>query len=463
MLVGHIADEELALGGCCLGNPITRYPQVFISHSSRRRADEELRKGDTPNRHRYRKKFLSMLLDRLESALEEAGFEVWVHRRRIGAGEEFESKLSFALYECDVGIILIDLDALDSAYVRKEATILMWRHQIDGIRVVPVLLGGVTEPALALTALGGTVGLSSLSLLTSPTSKTNRDAAQMLADMIKNELSSGIEPLDAESPSARWIQDFVHFISGVSVERLWRVAERLGVDRHDWVRAREPRAVVAGAMLGADLVPAHRALVQLVNLLDEDNAKAKTVHRALPLWVDLDAAKIVVDVGALPADRRVLAIATPAYRLGEHVIQRGTFSAPEYGTLRLPDVVGEDAHRELLRRYDAAMRRLLNFFDDDTSEDIAHELDSLGGGIFALMRCENFKPRTTVHLLEALRERFPGVVFVVLARRENTVWSEIDAPLAYRAASKDWERSARRYVSRTAGLIGEHIRVDSND
>lgn len=444
-------------------NPGWRGPQVFISHSSRRRAESELRPGDTLNRHHYRKKFLDMVLDRLESAIDEAGFEAWIDRSRISVGDEFESKLSFALYDCDIGVILIDLDALDSAYVRKEATILMWRHQIDGIRVVPVLLGNVTERDLASTALGGTVGLSSLSLLRAPTPKLNRDAAQMLADAITEELKQDVEPQDVASPSARWIQDFVHFTSGVSPERLWRVAERLKVDPKDWARAREPRAVIAGAMLGADVVSAHQALVQLVDLLDEDNVKSKTVRRALPLWVDLDAAKIVVDVSLLPADRRVLAIATPAYRLGEHVVQRGTFSAPEYGIFRLPDVVGEGASHELLYRYDATLRRVLNFFDDDTPKDIARELDSLGGGVFALLRCENLTPDITVRLLDRLRQRFPGVVFVVLATRGNTVWGRIQAPLAYRSARGDWERNARRYVSRTADLIGEHIAVDSDD
>src|SRR6202035_763381 len=114
-------------------------------------------------------------------------------------------------------------------------------------------------------------------------------------------------------------------------------------------------------------------------------AKARMVHRALPLWGDLDAAKIVADSSGLPGDHRILAIATPAYSLGEHVIQRATFSAQEYTTLRLPDIAGEGTHDELLERYDATLRRLLHFFDDDPPEVVARELDSLGGRVFALI------------------------------------------------------------------------------
>jgi hypothetical protein len=436
---------------------------VFISYSSRLRDARELRSGDTLNRHQYRKRHLTTVLSLLETRLEDSGFEVWIDRNQVSPGEEFEDKISFALYDCDIGLILLDLDALDSGYVRKEATILMWRHMIDGIRVMPILIGGVTVRDLTRSDLGATVGLGNLSVLRAPTSKLNGAAAESLVEAIISELPKATKPTGISSPSVRWIQDFVHFTSGISAERLWRVAECLGVDIADWARARDRHQVVAGAMLGADMLRVHRALVQLVGLLDEDGSKTEAVRRALPLWVDLDVAKIVVDVEALPAGRRVLAIATPAYRLGEHVIQRATFSAQEYGTHRLPDVTGERAHSELLQRYDSILRRVLHFFTDDTPEDIAHELNSLGGGVFALMRCENLPPFTAIGIIESLQKRFPGVTFVVLAKRENVVWEKIDAPLAYRTAREDWERSARRYVSRTASLIGEHIAVESDE
>jgi hypothetical protein len=436
---------------------------VFISHSSRPRDASELRSEDTLNRHRYRKKYLAELLDLLQARLEDSGFEVWIDRNQIHPGDDFDGKISFALYECDIGIILLDLDALDSPWVRKEATILMWRHAMGGVRVVPVLMGGVTARDLSKTDLGSTVRLGALSVLRAPTPKLNSAAAQSLAELIDDELRSEASPAEVNSPSARWIQDFVHFTSGVSADRLWRVAERLGVDSRDWARARDPHAVVAGALLGADMVHAHQALVQLVSLIDEDSQRARAVHRAVPLWVDLDAAKIVADSCELPPSRRVLAIATSAYRLGEHVIQRATFSAQEYGTLRLPDIAGENTHDELLERYDTTLRRLLHFFADDPPAEIARELDSLGGRVFALIRCENLQPATTAYLLESLRNRFPGVLFVLLARRRNPLWRQLQVPLVYRQAGDGWERSVRRYVSRTVGLIGEQIAVESDD
>src|SRR5258708_9834018 len=112
------------------------------------------------NSHRQRKRFLDTLLSRLESDLADAGFEVWLDRSRLGPGDEFEGRLHFALQSCDAAVVLIDLDALDSGYVRKEATILMWRRMTDGIDVLPVLLGRVTERDLASSALGDPVGLS---------------------------------------------------------------------------------------------------------------------------------------------------------------------------------------------------------------------------------------------------------------------------------------------------------------
>jgi len=311
--------------------------------------------------------------------------------------------------------------------------------------------------------MGTTVRLGDLTVLRAPTPKLNQAAAASLADLIDAEVRSNAHLPDIDSPSARWIQDFIHFTSGVSADRLWRVADRLGIGKDDWARTTDHHAMVAGALLGADMARAHQALVQLVGLLDEDQARERIVRRALPLWVDLDAAKIVADSAGLPTDRRILAIATPAYRLGEHVIQRATFSAQEYMTLRLPDIVGEGAHDELLERYDATLRRLLHFFDDDPPEEIARELDSIGGRVFALIRCENLRTDTTTHLLGSLRKRFPGVTFVLLGRRENKAWHALKVPLVYRQGSNAWERSARRYVSRTASLIGEQIAVESDD
>jgi hypothetical protein len=437
--------------------------RVFISHSSRLRAESELRPGDTLNRHTFRKKYLADLIEITQARLRDSGVEVWVDRNQIHPGDDFDGKISFALYECDIGIILLDLDALDSPWVRKEATILMWRHAIGGVRVVPVLLGGLTTRDLRESELGTTVRLGDLTVLQPPTPKLNYAAAAFLANLIDLEVRRDARLPDVDSPSARWIQDFIHFTSGIPADRLWRVAERLGIDKDDWARATDRHAVVAGALLGADMSRAHQALVQLVDLLDEDRAKERTVHRALPLWVDLDAAKIVADSAELPPDRRLLAIATPAYRLGEHVIQRATFSAQEYTTLRLPDIVGEGTQDELLERYDATLRRLLHFFDDDSPEEISGELDSLGGRVFALIRCENLRPGTTTNVFNSLRKRFPGVTFVLLGRRENRVWQALQAPLVYRQNSNAWERSARRYVSRTASLIGEQIAVESDD
>ncbi|WP_436745907.1 toll/interleukin-1 receptor domain-containing protein [Streptomyces sp. URMC 129] len=441
---------------------------MFISHSSRLRTPSELRPGDTLNRHRHRKKFVATLLRLLETGLTAAGFEVWIDRGRLPPGEPFDPKIHVALQRCDIAVFLIDLDALDAAYVRKEATILMWRLQMGDTHVVlPVLLGGVTERDLAASGLGAPVGLDTLVTLRPATTKLNRTAAETVAREVTEALTHRLPeapPPAAATPAARWIHDFAEYISGISEERLWRVAERLGFGPDDWARAREdPHLAVASAMLGADLAPASQAIVQLADLIDEEGARTRVVRRALPLWVDLDAAKIVADVTKLPAHRRVLALTTPALRLAEHVVQRATCAAPEYATQRLPDAVGEAAHAELLERYDTTLRRLLHLSARDSPDEIAAELDSLGGGVFVLLRCENLRPGTAASVLGALRGRFPGVVFVALARKESLVWQQLDAPQAYRGLDDGQERSARRYVSRTAKLIGEDIAVDSDD
>lgn len=101
---------------------------VFISHSSR----------DDP--------FATVLRRRLVSAFDARGLDAWLDEQRLGPGARWRAEIYRHLVNCSGAVLLLSPEALESPWVRKEATILSFRGSLNRrLRVVPVLLGGVSK------------------------------------------------------------------------------------------------------------------------------------------------------------------------------------------------------------------------------------------------------------------------------------------------------------------------------
>ena len=122
-------------------------PKIFISHS----AKDEL---------------TSSLLTTLEQRLNEVGYYVLVDRTRLkidGIGTNWRATLNQWLDICDGAVLLISPDALKSAWVHAESTILNYRHHRDKERGVefPLLIihtggtqaGQIAGPEFGINAL----------------------------------------------------------------------------------------------------------------------------------------------------------------------------------------------------------------------------------------------------------------------------------------------------------------------
>ena len=436
---------------------------VFLSHSSRIRQESELRPGDSLRRHTYRKKYLRQLLSCLDEQLDAAGFPTWLDRLDMGEGENFDTLIYDALGRCQAAVILIDRDALDSDYVRKEVTILHWRKVVgDSIYLLPVLLGDVTDEDLRESELGRQTGIDSLIPLRPADRKANSMAAQSTAEAITHALADAtVGWEDADSPNHRWIDDVSLFLSEASPGALQRAARRIGVDDHAWHQAERKRQAIAAALLSCDARTAYKVLQDIVHQLEPDRAK-KTIERSLPLWVDLQAARIVMSANDLAVDDRVVGLSSRAYRLGVHLAQRATACAPEYPVLPVPDVTGEETIEELLDRYDRTLRDLLSISHNATLETLAGYLD-LSSGIYVIMRCDSLTARTAQAVMAGLHQRFPGIVIVVLAGTQHPVWRQSHIRQAYDPFTRTQENDARWYVSAVSRLVRKTIKVDSDE
>ncbi|WP_181871204.1 toll/interleukin-1 receptor domain-containing protein [Sphaerisporangium album] len=439
---------------------------MFISHSSRRRSEDELGDGDSLVEHDHRKRFLAKLLRTLEAKLDDAGFRPWIDRSRIKPGEEFQAKINDALWNCDLAILLVDRDALDSTWMSLEADVLMLLRSQRATQVLPVLIDKVTTTRLAGSRLGTPSGLNRLTVFVPKTGKENAKTAEPIAAEIVEavgKLWGEVEPREEDSLSARWITNVTRAIKEIPSDQLEWVAKSLGIDMTAWDQARDHARMVATAMLGAETNKVLEALTELEPLFEKEQSKSTTMRHAVPLWVDLDAAATVAEVMGRQVDQRVVGVATPAYRLGDHVVRRATCSQPRYRVNRLLDIAGENAYDELLKRYDTTLRDQLHLSAGWTPEEIGKRLARYRLTYFALMRAENLSPGIMTRLLGELRGRFPGVVFVVLAGKDNRVWEKMRERPLYGDRGADWEPEAKRYVSLVSELIGEHIPVDSDD
>jgi hypothetical protein len=446
-----VSIDSIQLAAQTVNGPLSDVPVgnrglVFLSHSSRERDANELGPGDSLNSHRYRKKYLGQLLGELGDQLNAAGFLPWLDRIDLGTGQEFGTLIYDALARCRAAVILIDRDTLESDYVTKEATILVWRQSVgDPVYLLPILLGDVTEAEVKESKLGRQSGLDRLSSIRAANRKLNGQAAHETAVQVSERLVKEAVGLDGlDSPKQRWIDDVAHFLSDASDNALLRAARKIGVDQHAWRGTARKREAIAAALLSCDIRTTYKVLRGLVYQLDTDRAE-KTVRHTLPLWVDLSAARIVMEANDLPAEARIVGLTTDDPEYGAHLARRATACAPEYPVCKFPVISGEDPVRELVQRYDHTLRALLNLPAHLTYEETAEYLD-YSRGIYVVMRCDTHSPQTLHAVMDELHLRFPGIVIIAVAGSQRPIWRSGRIRQAYARFAQKEEDKANWYT-----------------
>ena len=117
--------------------------RLFISHSSRLRPADA---GDDQAQRNWQ--LLQATCKALKGAYQE-NIEILVDHAGLHPGDDWEHRLNEWLAECHAAIILFSRRAIDeSDWVKKEATILSWRAELDDdFKLFPVLLDQQTTPA----------------------------------------------------------------------------------------------------------------------------------------------------------------------------------------------------------------------------------------------------------------------------------------------------------------------------
>jgi TIR domain len=373
--------------------------RIFISHSTR---DDFTRKVRL----------------RLAEKLREMGLEPLVDTN-IEPGEIWRAKLHYWLGCCDGAVILFSRQALlESHWVKKEATILTWRKSLEPrLRIVPVLLGDVSPEELTQDYL------SSLEWgeiqWARPVSREETDeAAGRLADAIARSFT-GFSPRETDPGLQRWVERAAACLRKAEPLDLRRAADLLRVSEEDWNGLCEPAVVVAHHLLHTDLVDALAGLGEILAGLPRESRRI-LAELAEPLWIQEAAARHILPVTRRAEGQRLLAINAQYQETGNWYIHRSTCSATGTLVLRTSGVFGEDQVAEIVAVVEDACRRMV--FGPDGGRGMSETLREkvlqknlrLTHRQVFLLVDEHAVRREVV---EALRQRFPSVTFVLLSGR----------------------------------------------
>jgi len=294
---------------------VARRSRVFISHSS---------KNET---------YASAIRDAVETKLKELGYDVLLDRSRLDPGDRWRAKLHRWLGACDGAVLLFGPAALQSDWVRKEATILTWRREFETqIRIVPALFGGVAKSALDEYGLGPLELKEDQIAEVDEGAGSEKERARLLAERIARGFD-GLTPLVAETPMSRWVEDIADLIRDNSF--LENAAVAL-FERDDFAPGNDP---VESERMGDAVVSAERVAYQLLHSEPEAIERAfdellrgqirdpkRLAKLITPSWVPAESAKAIVAAAARPAGRRLVALRSSQTSTPEHVVLKGTCS-----------------------------------------------------------------------------------------------------------------------------------------
>ncbi len=400
------------------------------------------------SRHQQRKRYLIQLLEALPGTFARKNLDVWIDRREVSAGDQFEQAVCLALIRCSAAVVLVDRDALASEYMREEAKLLGWRKILEPeLQIIPVLLGDVTEVEFARSPLGQAGGLADLSVMKPVSRKQNREVAQQTAA----EISNCVDVIPLDPKAARWVNDLAHFISRAPAHALDEAARSLGIPADTLAAHYEKHALIAAALLNSDLRNAFLVMRTLTEYLPQSDRRA-AVRRVVPLWVDLEDARTLMSVADVPPTQRIVHLIAGQLLPAEHAVLRGSASQDNVQMAELGSIAGEDMATELIARYDDQLRTAMNFEPGDGPEEVQEYLSMVNTVAFALIKCDHLPPPVVHQVLVVLMKRFPGIVFALVSNKAAPLANKIRGPRIKLATDEQGDRRTWHLIKQVENL-----------
>jgi hypothetical protein len=294
---------------------VARKPRIFISHSS---------KDDS---------YAGLVRDAVAQGLSD-GFDVLLDAERLDPGDRWRAKLHRWLGVCDGAVLLFGPAALESDWVRKEATILTWRREFEReIRIVPAIFGGVRKQTLddhGFAALQIEENQFARLSAAEEQSGTDGERAALLAQRIVKGFD-GLAPLPGNSSMSLWVREVADMIRENTF--LDQAADRL-FEAADFEAGQDPVGSDRGAEFG---VSAERVAYQILHSDPESIEQAfdellrgqirdqvKLVRLVTPSWVPAESAQAIAAAAERTTGRRLVALRANRTNTPDHVVLKGT-------------------------------------------------------------------------------------------------------------------------------------------
>ncbi|MFI9206458.1 toll/interleukin-1 receptor domain-containing protein [Streptomyces sp. NPDC053048] len=369
--------------------------KVFISHSANR--DPHAR----------------ALRDRVAARLNADKYEVLLDAQEMRPGEEWRPRLYEWLRECRAAIVLLNRDALESAWVRREVSILMWRRSFNrSLFVMPVLVGDVTVEDVQEAGMSDlvTVQVARARHIPLAASYSETDVAEILADFRE------LPVYDRRDPVSAWTGRIE-----AQLARVWDARALVEVGKA--LRLPERGPAVAGAdlscgLLAAQMLHTHAAAqlrdaVGKVRDFMEPTVFGNLVELVLPVWVDAASARYVLPVGHRALRHTVVLKAshpdTGAYYLGRAFCMDATryicmyADAGPWGE--------EDPEAELKRACEDTLRATLHVQPWKSLEEVR---ETPGCVTFLVLDAQACSLEQAERVVDWLHDRMPWLCVLVL-------------------------------------------------
>ena len=347
------------------------------------------------------------IIRNIRDRLTAEGYEAFLDALALSPGDEWRPRLNQELAECEVAIIFLSVQALQSPWVRREIEILLWRRALRSpVSIIPVLLGGLEREKIVRA------GFSELESLEYATVSCD-DATDETVDKILARIA-GL-PLEShrDDKMADWIERISeHLTEAHGTHYLRRAALALGIPDDDVPTVMLPvdgGKFFAYQMLGCERVGKLESAVAALATKLTSERLVRLIDEVRATWVDPAAARLVLQPSHGVGHTLFLLNANEQDTGKQYVDRAYCCALTGFGRESVGGIVGEEGELGLPPQYEKALYELYHWtpsFPRTEPEDAAY--------YYLAVKPEAHKFKETLAVIRRMQERFPHLIVILL-------------------------------------------------
>lgn len=417
-------------------------PSIFLSHSCKDRdlsppaglsVDQQRGRAE---RLEFARRLRRRLFDRLQEAKR---YQVWLDvRGGLQTGQNWRDGIHQALGRCSGAVILLSPEALQSGWVLKETTILLWRAFLgERVLVIPVLLG--VGPAELVVHGFEPAGVTSIQAEVVPDGRCEVDEVvdriiARFADWFQEDVSS--QPSTRSSPVDRWLDETARLLHEDDERYARMMFEVLQLEYGDAERFGEPFRTVANELLVTGTDEILDVLDTLAGVRTADQ-KAMLRRAVEALWVNAGAANRVPLVAARADPPRIVAIDGDEPITGRQYVDRAYCGKIRADRIFAPDDHTDGSREQTLARIEDL---LAGYLPVRNPQRLAADLQR-NGPVYLVLGPTSCR----IGVVDELMRRYPTLTVIALIGRDPATRAVLPAACTYLAPPLGEREDEGRY------------------